>query len=100
MSPFDIFVITVFVIATVKACVDAVDFWKESEELAAMHFRAVDARIANKKKIHASTKPSNMNPKHLPPPCRPSHMPRKKPCTISTELRKTKTVSRKPLTAA
>ena len=85
MSPFDMFVLITFMIAAVKAAVDSVNFWRESEELAQAHFQSVDAanRIkarralqqnTNKRPTHNSISPK-VAPKHLPVPVRPARVP-------------------------
>lgn len=68
MSPFDMFVLVTFVIVSYKATVDAINFWKESEEIAQAHFRAQDA-------IKNARARNNINPKHVRVPCRPSRVP-------------------------
>lgn len=78
MSPFDIFVLTSFIIATFKAVMDSISFWKESEELATAHYRAVDAKkAAIKSRQHSALtrRASNITPKHLPVPCRAPRVP-------------------------
>lgn len=80
MSPFDMFVLTVFIIATVKAATDAVNFWKEAEEVAAIHFKAADASRkvnvkSSQKSAHTRRASHNISPKHLPAPVRPARMP-------------------------
>lgn len=78
MSPFDIFVLAAFIIATFKAVTDAIEFWKESEELATAHYRAADARRAANQARHQAAltrRASNISPKHLPVPCRAPRVP-------------------------
>lgn len=103
MSPFDMFVLIVFLIATIKAATDAVNFWKEAEEVASIHFKATNAarNLSNSKQSSAlSRRASNISPKHLPPPVRPARMPSgedahrvTKPRAIRTGL-KSKSISK------
>lgn len=85
MSPFDVFVLAVFLLATIKASVDTVLFWREAEELAQMHFRTQEAAARAAASRTASSGRQNKNnrqhitsefsPKHLRVPCRPARVP-------------------------
>ena len=74
MSPFDMFVLTVFIIVSIKGIMDSIAFWNESEELAKIHFK-VQAAASNNRASALRTNQVKMNPKHLPPPVRPARMP-------------------------